>query len=201
MLTAQQIIKQISATIGKAKVVELTKIICEQNFALRDLIDLTFHPDKNIAFRASWILENVLLDDMENYVTDINYLTKRFVDVNYPSCQRHYGNIIMRITSPKAPQIVKDHIKNIDLNPVIEHLFEWLIDPEVKIAVKSCAAEALFNMIHQYVWIKEELAEQLQYLMRDGTAAIQSRGKKLLKALNNKLENSHSEHSEESIER
>ena len=184
MLTVQELVKQISATIGKARVIELTKIILEQNFELRDLIEITFHPDKNIAFRASWILENVLLDDIEAHIADINYLTERFVDVTYPSSQRHYGNIIMRITSPKAPQSIKDHIKHIDLNPVIEHLFEWLIDPEVKIAVKSCAAEALFNMRHQYAWIKEELAEQLQYLMRGGTAAIQARGKKLLKGLN-----------------
>lgn len=183
MLTADDLVKHISATIGKARVIELTKIIREQNFALRDLIDITFHPDKNIAFRASWILENVLLDDIEVYINDINYLTERFITVTYPSSQRHYGNIIMRITSPKAPQSVKDHIKHIDLNPVIEHLFEWLIDPEVKIAVKSCASEALFNMRHQYDWINEELKEQLQYLMRDGTAAIQARGKKLLKEL------------------
>ncbi len=186
MLTANLLIKQISATIGKARVIELTKIIREQNFALRNLIDITFHPDKNIAFRASWILENVLLDDIEAYIADINYLTEQFVTVIYPSSQRHYGNMIMRITSPKAPQSIKKHIQNIDLNPVIEHLFEWLIDPEVKIAVKSCAAEALFNMRHQYDWINEELKEQLQYLMRDGTAAIQARGKKLLNMMNKK---------------
>jgi hypothetical protein len=183
MLSVQQLVKQISATIGKARVIELTKKIKDENFALRDLIDLTFHPDKNIAFRASWILENVLLNDIEIYISDLDYLIKRFIRVAYPSSQRHYGNIIMRITSSKAPQPIKDYVQAINLNPVIEHLFEWLIDPDVKIAVKSCAAEALFNMRHQYPWIKEELAEQLQYLMRDGTAAIQARGKKLLKML------------------
>jgi hypothetical protein len=183
MLKANELVKQISATIGKARVIELSQTIREHNFALRDLIDITFHPDKNIAFRASWILENVLLSDIEAYITDINYLIERFVTVTYPSSQRHYGNIVMQITSPKAPQSIKDHIKHIDLNPVVAHLFEWLIDPEVKIAVKSCAAEALFNMRQQYDWINEELEEQLEYLMRNGTAAIQARGKKLLKRL------------------
>ena len=183
MFTEQQFVKQISATIGKSKVIELTKIIKEQNFPLHDLVDITFHPDKNIAFRASWILENVLLVDIENHMPHIDYLTKRFVDVNYPSCQRHYGNIIMRLTSTKAPKSIQAAVQNIDFDPVIEHLFEWLIDEKVKIAVKSCAAEALFNLRSQYPWIREELMEQLQYLMRDGTAAIQSRGKKLLKQL------------------
>ena len=49
MLSVQQLVKQISATIGKARVIELTKKIKDENFALRDLIDLTFHPDKNIS--------------------------------------------------------------------------------------------------------------------------------------------------------
>jgi hypothetical protein len=42
------------------------------------------------------------------------------------------------------------------------------------------ATQALFNMSMRYPWIKAELTEQLKFLMRDGTAAIQSRGKKLL---------------------
>ena len=184
MLSPDQFIKQISATIGKSKVLELSKIIKEQNFYLRDIVEITFHPDKNIAFRASWILENVLLDNVEAYIADIKYLAERFVDVNYPSCQRHYGNIIMRLTSSKSSQSIKETVGKIDLDPVIEHLFEWLIDDKVKIAVKSCAAEALFNLRVRYPWIKDELKEQLQYLMRDGTAAIQARGKKLLKQLN-----------------
>jgi hypothetical protein len=35
-------------------------------------------------------------------------------------------------------------------------------------------------MRHRYPWIAEELANQIRYLMRNGTAAIQSRGRKLL---------------------
>ncbi len=184
MLSPDQLIKQISDTIGKTKVLELSTMIKDQNFSLRNLIDITFHPDKNIAFRASWILENVLLNDAAAYIADLNYLTERFTAVDYPSCQRHYGNMIMRITSSKAQSSIKNTVKKTDLEPVVEHLFEWLIDDNVKIAVKSCAAEALFNLRSRYPWIKDELREQLQYLMRDGTAAIQARGKKLLKELN-----------------
>jgi hypothetical protein len=52
------------------------------------------------------------------------------------------------------------------------------------VAVKSFASEALFNMRHRYPWIAEELPNQLEYLMRDGTAAIQSKGRRLLSYLN-----------------
>jgi len=58
-----------------------------------------------------------------------------------------------------------------------------MIDHKIKIAVKAFAAEALFNLRHRYDWVAEELANQLHYLMSNGSAAIQSRGKKLLKEL------------------
>ena len=58
-----------------------------------------------------------------------------------------------------------------------------MIAPKVLIAVKVFAAEALFNLRYRYPWITEELTNQLQFLMINGSAAIQSRGKKLLNAL------------------
>jgi len=58
-----------------------------------------------------------------------------------------------------------------------------MIDPQIKIAVKVFAGEALFNMRNNYAWIAEELANQIQFLMRNGTAAIQSRGRMILKQL------------------
>jgi hypothetical protein len=41
----------------------------------------------------------------------------------------------------------------------------------------------LFNLRTRYPWIEEELANQIKFLMRNGTAAIQSRGRKLLAQL------------------
>jgi hypothetical protein len=175
-----ELIKQINATIGKRKVLELSKILSDQNFALRDLIDITFHPDKNISFRAAWLSENVFLLNPGSYLPDLEYLLTKFTDVSNPSCQRHYAKIIMHITDPKASQKIKDKIQSIEFEPIVEQLFEWLIDPKIKIAVKVFAAEALFNLRWRYTWINEELANQLQFLMCNGTAAIQSRGKRLL---------------------
>jgi hypothetical protein len=89
----------------------------------------------------------------------------------------------MHLTSPKVVQPIQSVLQNINLEPVVEQCFEWMIDPKVLIAVKVFSAEALFNMRYRYPWIAEELVNQLQFLMRNGSPAIQSRGKKLLKAL------------------
>ncbi|RYE21697.1 MAG: hypothetical protein EOP51_14995 [Sphingobacteriales bacterium] len=189
MLTQQQLIKEISATMGKAKVLKLTAIINEHSFPLRDLIDVTFHPDKNIAFRASWILENVLLKNDAAHLADLPYLLQKFTEVTYPSSQRHYANIVIRLTSLKAKAEVKEILKETNLEQVVEKLFDWMIDPKVLVAVKCSAAEALMNFSPRYDWITEELKNQLEFLMRDGTAAIQARGKMILEKIESRAKN------------
>lgn len=68
------------------------------------------------------------------------------------------------------------------LNPLLSS-FNWMIDPKVKIAVKVFAGWALFNLQHRYPWVADELPAQLEFLMRNGTAAIQSAGRKMMKGL------------------
>jgi hypothetical protein len=180
MLTSDELIKEIGTTLTKTKVLKLSAILKKQQFSVKDLIDITFHPDKNIAFRAAWILENLFLQKPENYVENLDYLISRVKDVENPSCKRHYAKILMHLTASKAQVSIKEKLTGIDLEPMVEQLFDWLINPKVLIAVKIFAAEALFNVRDRYPWIGEELANQIRFLMRDGTAAIQSRGKKIL---------------------
>ena len=183
MLTSDELIKELSATLEKKKVVKLTAILKKQQFALRDLIDITFYPDRDIAFRAAWILETLFLLKPESYLNDMDYLFSRIKDVQNESCKRHYAKMVAHITAPKAPLSIQHKIKETDLEPIVEQLFDWMIDPKVRIAVKVFASTALFNMRHRYPWIAEELKDQIQFLMRDGTPAIQSRGRKLLAGL------------------
>jgi len=180
MISRDELIKQISGTIGKTKVLELSRILKEQQFLLRDLVAITFHPDKNIAFRAAWILENLFLTNPIDYESDLQYIISRIKEVKHESCQRHYAKIMMHMTSPKAPAVIKSKLAQTDMEGVIEQCFDWMIDPAVKIAVKVFASEVLFNLRSRYPWIKDELADELPFLMRNGSPGIQSRGKKLL---------------------
>ena len=180
MISHGELIKQISGTIGKTKVLELSRILREQQFALRDLIDVTFHPDKDIAFRAAWILENVFLQNPASYETDLEYLVSRISDVKHASCQRHYAKILMHITDPKTIPVIKDKMLQLNVEPIVEQCFDWMIDPKVKIAVKCFASEVLFNLHTRYPWITGELAEQVKFMMRNGSPGIQSRGRRIL---------------------
>ena len=183
MLTHDELIKEISKTLAKTKVIKLTAILQKQNFEIRDLIDITFYNDPGVSFRAAWLLENLYLKDPLLFTDIISYLLSRFAEVKNPSCQRHYTKIVMHATAQKAPLTIRQKLEETDLERVVETLFDWLIDPKVKIAVKVFAATALFNLRHRYAWINDELAPQLQFLMRNGSPGIRSRGKKLLEAL------------------
>jgi hypothetical protein len=183
MITQTELIKHLATTFGKAKINKLKAILIEQELPLHDLIDLAFYPDRTIAFRSAWLLENLILSNPLACLPEIDYLLTQFTKVNYPSCQRHYAKIIMHLTSPKIHPLMKEYLQNRNLEPIVEQYFDWMIAPKVLIAVKVFAAEALFNLRYRYPWIAEELTNQLQFLMINGSPAIKSRGKKILNAL------------------
>ena len=183
MITTEELIKQISTRIGKKKVLELSRVLRDEQFALHDLIDLTFYVNRDIAFRAVWILENVFLKDLVRYEPDLEYLILRIKDVKYASCQRHYAKMMMRITAKKSPAVIRQRLQEIDLEPVVEQCFDWMIDPNVRVAVKVFTSVALFNLRDRYPWIKEELGDQVKFLIKNGTAAMRSMGRELLAKL------------------
>ncbi|QEM10216.1 MULTISPECIES: hypothetical protein [Mucilaginibacter] len=183
-MTRDELTQKIANTIGKLKVLELSRILREKQFDLHDLIDITFHPDKPLAFRAAWLLENMFLQDPGVFTQNLEYLIERIPQVTNPGCQRHYAKILMHATEEKEQSPVKQKLNTLNLEPAVEQLFDWMINSKVKIAVKVFAGWALLNLRHRYPWVADELPAQLEFLMRDGTAAIQSAGRKMLQELN-----------------
>ncbi|RFZ94063.1 hypothetical protein D0C36_00435 [Mucilaginibacter conchicola] len=185
MLTPDDIIKALSADRTKGFVDRLSQKVRDENFDINQLIDLTFHKDEQTGFRAAWLLDTTLHAEPERYADDLPYFITRMADVTYPSCQRHYTRVLLSFTDKKAPDAIRKQIAALDMEPVVEKCFDWLIDPKVKVAVKAFAAEILYNLSPRYDWIKDELVNQLHFMMRDGTAAIQVRGRKLLSLIQN----------------
>lgn len=183
MLSQDQLIQELYKTFGKTKIAKLTAIVNEESLDVDALIDLTFHTDKTLGFRAMWLLDSVMLSDIARYSVNLKYFLSRIKEVNNESCKRHYARIMMFMTSTKAPDVVKKALGEIDLEDTVDEFFDWIIHPKVKPAVKIFAADALFNLSERYDWIAEELANQMEFLMRNSGPAIQVRGKKLLAAL------------------
>jgi hypothetical protein len=66
--TKEQLIKQLKAHATKGFIEKLSVTLRKQGFDLNELIDITFHSDKQIAFRASWLLDTTILYDPECYM-------------------------------------------------------------------------------------------------------------------------------------
>lgn len=174
---------RVAATSTKKHVFELIEIAKQKDFAVKDLIDLTFDEDQQIGFHAGWVLDYLLQYNPQFILENLEELLLRLPQVFNQSCKRHYARIMMHATSPKTIPELKIKINTADLEPVVEVSFDWLIDPKVAVAVKVCCCETLFNLRKRYDWIADELAREVEFLMKDGSAAIQSTGKKILKVL------------------
>lgn len=179
----EELRKQIAATSTKAKVLELGEIAKREDFAVKDLLDLTFDADKQIGFHAAWVLDNLLCNHPSLILENLDELILRLPHVFNESCKRHYARIFMHTTSPKTISELKVKINSSDLKPIVETCFDWLIDPKVAVAVKAFCCETLFNLRNRYDWITEELIREIEFLMNDGSAAMQSKGKKILNQL------------------
>ncbi|MEO6521103.1 MAG: hypothetical protein ABIN91_05465 [Mucilaginibacter sp.] len=178
-----ELLWHISETIGKSKVLKLTDILYNRQFDVRDLIELTFIPERVIAFRAAWILENLVLSDPVRFIDDLEFLICQFPKVKNKSCQRLYAKIIMHLTEPAMDKRVKQRLACINMDCIVEQCFDLLIEPKTPDAVKACVSEILFNMRFRHIWIGEVLTEQLKLMMNGGKPSIQAKGRRLLSYL------------------
>lgn len=182
-MTQSQLIQHISAYDKHIKVVRLRSELKAQRFTLAELVDLTFYPDPIIAVKASRLLQTMLIKFPENYCDEIPYLIDRVCDLKCSGCKRYFAKIMMHLTSPEVPREVRNKVKEINLERVVELCFDWTIDPKMLVSVRASASETLFNLRHRYPWIAEELSKQLEYLVPGATPALAARGNMILSYL------------------
>jgi hypothetical protein len=183
-MNTESLEKKLSEAMGKSGVVKLVNELEKVDFPVKDLIDLTFHKQHEIGFRAAWILENYLLADKQRLINSLDYFLQRLPQVKNPSCRRHFAKILQELTlklnTKKADQLFRNALIQSNLELVVEACFDWMIDPKAAIAVKAFCMESLFNLSFIHPWILEELRPTIEFLMKDGSAGIASRGKKIL---------------------
>jgi hypothetical protein len=178
-MNKDQLLKKFSSALSKADAVKIAK---DKTCLPGDLIDLSFDPQKELAFRASWVLEQFLYYRLDDLLQSLPELIAGYLIQKNQSCQRHFTKIMMFIVTSRSfseTGIVLAKYKE----QIVETTFDWLINPETPVAVQSNCMDILFHFSKEQSWIKDELRSQVQFLLRDGTAALQSRGKRILKKL------------------
>lgn len=173
----------IKSTLSKKKIDDLAKTIVESGFSIKELIDLTFHEEEQMGFRASWILENIYIDHVSKFEPHSTYFLIKFPQQNNLSSRRHFGKILALMTSKKAPLRIKEVVLTYETDPLVETVFKWLIDDHVPVAVKSHCLNILANLSVKHNWIREELIETMEFLVDKESIAFYAKVKQIRKQL------------------
>lgn len=176
----------LSAALSKSRVAEL--VLEEKNKLLdiQELYTLCYHPEQTLAFRASWILETIVLTHPEQLLPVIDKFLSDFPKQKNRSCQRHFTKILMCIQDNNASPLLKEALAQADREALVSVVFDWIIDPDTPIAVLANCMDILFSFSKEFDWIREALGHQLDILMDRGSPALNSRGKRIFQKINRK---------------
>lgn len=178
-LRMEFLIDAIKTTLTKTKVEKLASIASEETFSAKELIDLSFHPDEQIGFRAAWILERVYSNHHKRFLPDAQYFLMKLPLQSNLSALRHYVKILAFMTAKKASPAIKEIIDNYDTGNIAEVVFVWLIDEKIPVAVKSHCLNVLANLSEKHNWIRNELMETMEFLVDKESIAFFAKVKQI----------------------
>jgi hypothetical protein len=153
-----------------------------QGISLVDLLNISLEKDKKIAFRAAWVFETIVLKN----TTLLKSVLPQFLDnlkkqKNW-SCLRSYTKILLFLTSKKNKEYT---LQNEIEEEIIEHSFQWMIEPSCPVAVLVNCLDILNNLRKKHPWIYEELQAQISYFQRTKPSpALMSRTNKIIQQKN-----------------
>lgn len=153
----EELITRLNTPMNYRVLINSTEIIENNELNLHDLLEVSFHKKKEIAFRAAWMMESIMIKNPSAFSTIIPQLLALLPKQKNPSAMRHYGKIVALLTDRNAAPVYKELAGRIDFDPVIEVLFAWLIDTETPVATKSHCIQSLANLAPRYSWIKDDL--------------------------------------------
>lgn len=179
-MNRDQLFKKLSKPISKNETVQMA---LNKDCTSKDLIELSLHPLNELAFRSSWILEQLFYFRRDSFLISIEDFLHAYFQQKNQSCQRHFTKIMMSLTEAKSNKISFDWIVE-NQDEIIETTFDWFIKIDTPIAVIVNCMDILWHLSNSQAWIVGELRSQVQFLLKDGSAAVQSRGKRILKKLN-----------------
>jgi len=175
------LLRELSTPIGKNAA---SKLAGQSLNLVEELFTLCLSSSYELAFRASWVLELLDYKFPGHFNEHLDSFFSTYTKLKNQSCQRHFTKILMTMTTNHSKF---DKILNINSQAIVEITFEWLVDPHTPVAVKVNCMDILYNLRRKEDWIEEELRSQIEFQLRKGSAALHSRGNKILNKLDQGL--------------
>jgi hypothetical protein len=140
------------------------------------LFEYSFSSDKKLSFRASWTLTKVSDKFPEMFYPYLEQIVESLDKLDNESTLRCFLRIIS----------LGDlgNISNRQQGILADFCFARLNSAFSSIAVKALSMEILYKLTLIYPELANELMASVRMLMEDGSAAITSKGRTILKKLN-----------------
>jgi len=167
----------LSVTLRSFKVTDFSLDIL-QGITLADLLNISLEKDKKIAFRAAWVFETIVLKNTTLLKCVLPQFLGNLKKQKNWSCLRSYTKILLFLTSKKNKEYT---LQNEIEEEIIEHSFQWMIEPSCPVAVLVNCLDILNNLRKKHPWIYEELQAQISYFKRTKPSpALMSRTNKII---------------------
>ncbi|CAA6830273.1 MAG: Unknown protein [uncultured Aureispira sp.] len=171
----QELIQNLTISLGNDRSSEnrqmWTNYIFKEDIELIHLTALldAEHP---VGMRFTWLLGHIIEKDPNKITPIVSYCFENRDKWTFPGIKRTLAKMLWLAGVP-------EEIEGL----VVDQLFQWILDPKVKVAVKVYGMDALYNMVLKYPDLKEELLIVIDDQWDKNSVAFRARGKRVLKAL------------------
>lgn len=160
---------------------ELSGMVLNDKSLFPDLLHIAIDTDDKNHFKACWILELVCEAKIEwlgDYISEFCAILPK---IKNDSAKRPMSKICMFAVKHNAKNI--NFINSEQLQQITEICFDWLINPNEKVATKVYAIRTLYLLGKNNDWIHPELQTILEQDFPNHTPAYKAAAKDILQKL------------------
>lgn len=160
---------------------EFSEMVLQNKTLLPELFAMAININNENHHKACWILELV-------FEQKINWL-QEFLDEFCKTLPKYTNSSAIRPISKVCLFAVQENEKNTDflkskhIKAITEICFDWLINPDEKVAAKAYAMRALYILGKKQNWIYPELKHILPQNASEHTAAYKAAAKDVLQRI------------------
>ena len=160
----------------------LSGLVLENHELLPCLLDMAFDVfDKN-HHKACWVLELVMEAKIEWLAPHLDLFCNILPVFSSESALRSVSKICLFAVEHNMKYC--GFLNGLHLQQIIESCFDWLINPDIKVATKAYAMWALYVLGKNEDWIYPELQRILSEDAAKHSAAYKAAAKDILRRLN-----------------
>jgi len=183
----QNLIQELTSMKNAARVHRdsLCKFVLANSTLIPHLVNISFEVNNKLSIKATWVLEFVIKDYLGNIFPYLDQITSNMNKLKFDSSKRSIAKICeLLIEDYDKNGYSKKYINSKNKKKIISCCFDWMLGQE-KVAVEAYSMNILYLLGKEEKWIHKELKYILLTNMHKKSCGYVSRGKKIIKWINN----------------